>query len=69
MTFWLVQADYRKLTENSPRYAFASDKGKTARDIERAFRRRYSHLANVRVKELTEQEMEEREIRKWIVWI
>lgn len=69
MTFWLVQADYRPLTERSPTYAFLSENGRTGKYIEKAFRRRYNHLSNVRVTELTEQEMESRSIRKWIMWI
>ena len=69
MTFWIVQADYRPLTERSPTYAFLSENGRTGKYIEKAFRRRYNHLSNVRVTELTEQEMESRSILKWIMWL
>lgn len=69
MTWWIVRADYRPLSEHSPRYAFVSDAGRTAREVAAEFRRRYSQLSNVQVRELTEEEMAAEPIRKWVMWI
>ena len=44
MTFWIVTADYRPLSERSPGYAFISATGRTAKQTERAFRQRYPVL-------------------------
>ena len=69
MTWWIVRADYRPLSDKSPRYAFLSGGGATARQVERAFRARWNQLQNVAVRQVTEQEMEQDPIHVWVMWI
>ena len=69
MTYWIVQADYRPLTDLSPKYAFLAESGRTAKSVEKAFRKRYDQLQNIKVQQLTEQEMECDPIHQWIMWI
>ena len=69
MTWWIVRADYRPLSDKSPRYAFLSGNSATARQVERAFRARGNQLQNVAVRQVTEQEMERDPIHVWVMWI
>lgn len=69
MTFWIVTADYRPLSERSPGYAFISATGQTAKQTERAFRQRYPVLKNVAVAQMTEDEMEQSPHCRWISWL
>ena len=69
MTYWIVQADYRPLTDKSPRYAFLADDGRTKAYVKAEFLSRYPALKNVATKELTEEEMGKESLRKWIMWI
>lgn len=69
MTFWLIRADYRPLTEKTPKRAYVSDSGRTERYVKHEFLIRFPALRNIEVKQVTEEEMERLSVRKWIMWI
>lgn len=69
MKFYIITADYRPLSAQSPKYAFVSEQKSNIAVARRKFRNKFLGLPYVEVKELTEDEMEKHPLFKWIAWL
>ena len=69
MKFYIITADYRQLSAQSPKYAFCAAEKTTVSAAKRRFCNKFLGLPYVQVQELTAEEMEKHPLFKWIAWL